>query len=119
MGDSISFTVPLLPVSVNHYAKHTRSGRHYVTPEAKAFKDAVALFARGKKVDAETYRVTIELFYAKGVRGDLDNRSKVTLDALVDAGVIRSDAAIFELNMKKHHDRNAPHSRTFITVEAL
>jgi crossover junction endodeoxyribonuclease RusA len=118
VSDSISFTVPLVPPSVNGYVRHTKKGGHYVTAEAKAFKEAVALFARGKSVSAESYRVSVELFYGKGVRGDLDNRAKVTLDALVDAGVIHSDAAIRELNMKKHRDAGAKHSRTFITVEA-
>lgn len=117
MSESITFTVPLIPPSVNTYVRHTKKGGHYVTAEAKAFKQAVGLFSRGKSVSAEAYSVEIHIFYGKGQRGDLDNRAKVILDGLQDAGVIHSDAAIRVLNMRKHRDERNP--RTQITVESL
>lgn len=117
MSNSVHITVPLVPPSVNSYVRHTRRGGHYVTPEAKAFKEAVVIIAKGKKVVAQMYCVETHIFYGKGQRGDLDNRAKLILDGLVDAKVIHSDAAVTVLNMRKHHDEFNP--RTEITVTAL
>ena len=113
----ISFTVPLVPPSVNHYVKHTRSGRHYVTKEAIAFKEATAIFARGKSISAKRYQVEIGVFLARGQRGDGDNFGKCILDSLVAAGVIHSDAAVKKLTIEKDRDWKNP--RTEITVKAL
>lgn len=88
----VTIIVPLVPPSVNHYVKHTRRGGHYVTDEAKAFKDTLALFARrGARVVATKYEVRFVVFLGKGKRGDPDNFCKVIGDALKDAGVIHSD----------------------------
>jgi len=115
-AQTLYFTVPLTPPSVNRYVRHTKAGGHYLTGASEAFKDAVALFARGRKVEAKFYAVTIHIFYAKGERGDLDNRAKLVLDGLVKAQVIHSDAAVTELCMSKHRDPKNP--RTEILVES-
>jgi crossover junction endodeoxyribonuclease RusA len=119
MSESITFTVPLVPPSVNSYVRHTRRGGHYVTAEAKAFKEAVALFSKGARVDSVCYGVDVHIFYGKGQRGDLDNRAKLILDGLEDAGVIHSDAAIVDLRLRKHRDKKELNPRTVITVEAM
>ena len=113
----VSFTVPLEPPSVNHYAKHTRTGRHYLTREAKAFEEAVAIFARGRFCFAKEYRVSFIVFQGKGSRGDIDNYPKCVLDGLEKAGVIHSDAAVTMLTIAKSRDWNNP--RTEITCSAL
>jgi Holliday junction resolvase RusA-like endonuclease len=117
MSDQIMFTVPLVPVSVNHYVKHTRKGRHYVTKEAKTFKMALALFARGQKVVAKKYSVQAIVYLGKGKRGDGDNFGKVIGDSLRDAGVVHSDAAIKDWSIKVERDWERP--RTEITVTAI
>lgn len=83
----ITFTVPLVPPSVNHYVKHTRTGRSYVTAEATAFKQAVAVYACGGSVTAKTFSVRIAVRLPKKARGDVDNFPKLVLDGLADAGV--------------------------------
>lgn len=108
--------VPGIPPSVNHYVKHTRGGRHYVSKEAKLFKHAIAVMAHGR-VEAERYEVTIDLYLGHGDRGDIDNFLKVPLDGLTEAGVIHSDAAVDRLLIEKHRDRINP--RTAITVTAF
>ncbi|HEX3156774.1 MAG TPA: RusA family crossover junction endodeoxyribonuclease [Candidatus Angelobacter sp.] len=115
--NQVAFTVPLVPPSVNHYVKHTRSGRHYVTKEAKAFKAATGIFARGKHVSSSWYEVEIAIFLAKGQRGDGDNFGKCVLDSLVAAGVIHSDAAVKKVSITKDRDWENP--RTEITVKAI
>jgi Holliday junction resolvase RusA-like endonuclease len=118
VANSLSLVIPMTPVSVNHYKKPRRGGfGYFVTKEAKAFKQAVALVARKRSVQADSYKVSILIALGKGQKGDLDNFSKLALDSLVDAGVIHSDAAICELFMQKIRDILNP--RTEITVEAL
>lgn len=113
----ITITVPLEPPTVNHYVKHTRSGRHYKTPKALAFQQAMAVFARGQCLRAKAYRVEYTVYQGKGSRGDVDNYAKCILDGLVNAGVIHSDAAITSLSMTKQRDWENP--RTEIWVEGL
>lgn len=87
-------SIPLIPPSVNHYKIPKASGRgFYVTAEAKAFKAAVASLTRGS-VNAKWYEITITLYFGKNQKGDADNFNKVTLDALVEARIITTDARV-------------------------
>lgn len=113
----LKFTVPLVPPSVNMYVRHTRTGKHYVTKEAKAFKYAVAIFAKGRRIASEPFEVAISVFLGKGRRGDADNFQKVVLDGLVECGAIRSDAAARKVSVEKFRDWANP--RTEITVRAI
>jgi crossover junction endodeoxyribonuclease RusA len=98
------------------YARHTRSGRHYQTAEAKSFKDAIAILARGAVVDAERYELDASVFLGKAGRGDGDNFWKCIADGLVNAGVIRSDAAVKRWVLEVDRDWENP--RTELTVRA-
>lgn len=112
----LKLTIPLVPPSVNHYKIKTRKGITFVTKEAKAFKWAVALFARGESVQAKAYAIEASVFLAKGQRGDGDNFWKCIADGLVDAGVIHSDAAVKHWVMNVARDPENP--RTEILVRA-
>lgn len=116
----ITFTVPLIPPSVNHYKQPRRGGRgFYVTGEATAFKEAVAIFARGKVSTPYSSGLSVEIniYLGRGKKGDIDNFAKVCLDGLVEAGIIQSDAGVQELIMRKDRDNANP--RTEITVKEL
>jgi Holliday junction resolvase RusA-like endonuclease len=113
----VAFTVPYLtPPSVNHSYKpimytgkdgYGHRGRK-LSGEAKAFKEAVALFARGRTVapisDSERrkvhYEVTVTIYLGPNQRLDADNGGKLALDGLVNAGVIHSDAYVSRCEMK-------------------
>lgn len=109
------------------YTRHG-GGAHYKTPEAKGFLDAVCLFARAaerrqgelpKKKDTR-YEVMLVVYHGKGERGDIDNRAKIPLDGLVTAGVIPSDAAIIDLDLRKRVDWENPRTEIWVreaTVE--
>lgn len=130
----IVFTVPgLLPPSVNHiYSTTYYTGRDgyghkgkKISPEARAFKEAVAIFARGRTVAPLTnserkkarYRVEVHLYLGPRQRLDADNGAKVAIDALTYAGVIHSDTSV-ESHMIPHKDeRDNP--RTEYIVERL
>ena len=129
----VCFTVPYLtPPSGNHYKKPTMytgkdgySHRGFkVTPEAKAFKDAVCIFARGRTVAPLTakerksvrYRVGVHVVLGAGARMDCDNSAKVAIDALQWAGVLHSDAKVVECALTiDRDDRQNPRTEFFVT----
>jgi hypothetical protein len=131
--DRVTFTVPYLtPPSGNHYKApcvyRDRNGypRHgyKITPEAKAFKDAVAIFAQGRTVappDAlkkkTAYDVHIKVVLGPRQHGDEDNFHKVGLDALVYAGVIHSDAYAHCICHVIRGDRDNPRTEYTVTRE--
>jgi Holliday junction resolvase RusA-like endonuclease len=121
--------VPLIPVSVNHYwdLKIVR-GKIFapVSPEAKAFMDAIAIFRRGQQVFSEKCRakpcscklkLVFKVYLGKGDRGDTANFEKGIGDGLVKAGIIHSDNSIIESHQYKFRDWDKP--RTEIEVFTL
>lgn len=115
----MNVVIPLTPPSGNHYAKHTRSGRHYVTREALKFKEAVAIFVRGRSVPGKYFCMEVRIYLGKGERVDIDNSQKCLMDGLQEAGVFggRSDASVKELHV--YINRDAVNPRTEVSVEAL
>lgn len=105
--DSLDFVVPMIPPSVNHYVRHTRDGRHYVTKEATAFKAAIPIAAKQQQVRKHFYTVLIDLTLGPRQRLDIDNCAKVVLDGLVEGGQIHSDAAIESLTLNKKRGNTA------------
>ncbi len=113
----LCISIPLEPPTVNHYVKHTRSGRHYVTKAAIAFKAAVSTSSGGMSVVGKNYEIWLCIYQGKGSRGDVDNYSKCVLDGLTAAGVIHSDAAVTDLHLSKRRDPKNP--RTEIRIRAI
>ena len=112
--DKLELVIPGIPPSVNHYVKHTRAGRHFMTAQAKRFKESVAAIAAGRWVEAEHYFVRIVIFLGKGQRGDIDNFCKVVLDALVDCGAIHSDSAVTDMTLHKNRSEQ-PCTEIFVS----
>ena len=100
----ISFTVPLLPPSVNHYKKPNGRGGWFVTDEAKAFINAVWLFCKRQHCDAQYYAIQIKVGVTEKqfARGDLDNLAKVSIDALAASRVIKDDRYVIDLHLSKY-----------------
>lgn len=70
------------PPSANRYWRSYR-GRVVVSPEAKAYKEAVWVVAKRAKLQPLTGDVALTLVWHRGRRsGDLSNRIKVLEDAL-------------------------------------
>jgi crossover junction endodeoxyribonuclease RusA len=118
--------VPIVPPDLNHYVRHDRNGKHYVTREALAFKEALAIYARGEFVQAKSFAVQILIVLGKGQRGDVDGFQKLVLDGLANAGVFRdlkgkrlSDAHVDDLHSTRDRKERPDQGRTVITVEAL
>ena len=96
----LSFTVPMVPPSVNSYVRHSR-GRHYRTKPADDFSLLVKQAVAGRQVRADFYAVTVIILLGPKQRGDIDNFAKVVLDSLVQCGAIDSDSRITSLAMMK------------------
>jgi len=105
MSTPFRFTVPLLPPSVNHYKGVRKNGGFYRKREAVAFVDAVCVISRKTMVTGNFYTVEIFFFLGPSKRNlssnDLDNFQKVGIDALVRAGVIKTDGRILDLHLHK------------------
>jgi Holliday junction resolvase RusA-like endonuclease len=128
----VTFTVPLTPPSVNHHTKPCKyigkdgflhTGRK-LTGEAKAFKDAVAIFARRRTVAPATpaerrkvkYKVLVDVYLGPNQRLDADNCGKLLCDSLAYAGVIHSDAFVGDFRVRPHKDdRQNPRSEFFVS----
>lgn len=130
VGSIICIEVPVRCPSVNHYKKpvilRTRNGTQRsfaLTPEALAFRDAVAIFARGKTLSPTgatarskvRYAVACTVFLGEGERGDADNFGKCVLDSLQHAGVIHSDARVRLWHIEVE-DGERENPRTLIAV---
>src|SRR5579885_1867509 len=79
-GQIAAITVPLVAPSCNHYVKHTRKGRHYVTSEATAFKEALRLYARRQTVRGKAYKVEILHLYKR--RDPANPRTELVVEAI-------------------------------------
>lgn len=127
---ALTFTIPLLPPSVNHYVKHLANGIHVKTAAAKAWENDFPIFSRGQYVVSESQRFAVTLRYRMGPgdRGDVDNFNKLPLDCLSKAGMLRSrkldwlsDAWVKRMTVEildSDEDR-ALGPQTEITIEAL
>lgn len=142
--EPILITVPFTPPSVNHYKKpaiiRTRDGPRktfILTPEALAFKNAIAIFARGQTLIPPTAEGKKNVRYAlyvviyQGLQmlrtgeskrrdevGDGDNYWKCLADGLVDAGVIHTDKKVRRWHLDVEDcDRDNP--RTEIRAELI
>jgi Holliday junction resolvase RusA-like endonuclease len=117
----VNIEIPLTPPSANHYKIPTNrfqpDGRRIfkLAPEAKAWYDAVATFARGQSIAGDRLRVEFCVYLGKGERGDVDNFCKCILDGLVKAHVLATDDSVVEMHIYKERDRANPRTEILIT----
>lgn len=121
----VVFSVPFLcPPTGNHYKKPMKyvgkdGSLHLgfrLTQETKAFRDAVAIFARGRTVvpvdpkerKKARYNVRVTVTLGKGQRMDEDNCLKVALDSLQYAGVIDNDSKVHPVPFVIRDNRDNP-----------
>lgn len=112
--DDLRMTVPLHPPTGNTYVRHTRQGRHYLTPAAEAWYRAVAVIGRGMSVRGKAHAVEYVVYQGFGHRGDVDNYAKTILDGLVKGGVLTSDASVVSLHAHKKRDRLNPRTEIYV-----
>lgn len=90
MSEWLEIALPY-PPSVNHYWRHTRSGRHYISAEGKAFRAEVLKICRLFDPFVGAVKIKIEVFYPDNRERDPDNIQKALFDSLVSSGLIEDD----------------------------
>jgi Holliday junction resolvase RusA-like endonuclease len=116
----VVLTIPMEPPSSNHYKRYRVIGKHaswYLTAKAKGWHQAVAIIAAGQSAVGSKHEISYTVFQGTGSRGDVDNYAKCILDALVKAGVLKSDASVVDLHAYKRRDRENP--RTEIRIKEV
>lgn len=86
--------------SVNHYLGRTKSGRTYLTEQAKEFKKLVAIYCRNFELRKNNVSIKFNWYINHNRRSDLDNRLKVLLDSLTGIAYI-DDKQVVEIHAKK------------------
>lgn len=90
MSDYLELALPY-PPSVNHYWRHTRDGKHYISAEGKAFRAKVLQICRLFDPFAGAVKIKMEVFYPDKRERDPDNLQKALFDALTASGLIKDD----------------------------
>ena len=90
MSDWLEIAFPY-PPSVNHYWRHTRNGRHYISPKGKAYKAEVEKICREFDPFKGAVKTQLHIYYPDKRKRDPDNLQKAFWDALVSGGLIEED----------------------------
>lgn len=102
------------PPSVNHYLRHTARGV-YRTAEADSYRQQVQVLALIQQVEPLSGELIVTLtLYRPAKRGDVDNYSKVVIDAL-NGIAWHDDGQIVELHIYRFDDKKNP--RVLVEVQ--
>lgn len=105
-----------MPPSGNRYWRHNR-GRIHRSAEADAYIEQVGWLCRTAGIEPLDGDVRVTLrFYRKARRGDLDNRVKILLDALIGYAW-HDDSQVAEIHAYRYEDKQCP--RCELEVVAL
>ncbi|OBX05745.1 endodeoxyribonuclease RusA [Gallibacterium genomosp. 3] len=91
MSDWVELCLPY-PPSVNHYWRHTRQGRHYISKTGKEFREKVLNICSQFDRIAGTVQMQIDVYYLDNRERDPDNLQKALFDALTASGIIDGDS---------------------------
>lgn len=90
MSDWLEIALPY-PPSVNHYWKHTRNGRHYISDKGKAFRSEVVKICQQFDPFKGAVQTVLQVYYPDKRKRDPDNLEKALWDALKIGGLIEED----------------------------
>ncbi|HDX1111043.1 RusA family crossover junction endodeoxyribonuclease [Pasteurella multocida] len=90
MSDWLEIALPY-PPSVNHYWKHTRCGRHYISKAGREFKRIATEVCKQFDPFDGSVEIKMQIYFPDNRDRDLDNLPKGIFDSLVGAGLIKDD----------------------------
>lgn len=90
MSDYLEIALPY-PPSVNHYWRHTKAGKHYISKEGKAFRAKVLNICKQFDPFNGPVKIKIHVYYPDNRSRDPDNLQKALFDALTASGLIKDD----------------------------
>lgn len=103
----LTLTLPW-PPSTNTYWRHPTkgrlAGRHLISEQGRAYREAVALQVlaqNGRRLLDCPLSIDIEVFMPDRRRRDLDNLLKSLLDSMTHAGVWADDSQIHDLRIRR------------------
>lgn len=91
MSDYLEIALPY-PPSVNHYWRHTKSGKHYISAEGRAFRAEVLKICKQFDPFIGAVKLKIEVYYPDNRSRDPDNLQKALFDGLTASGLIQDDS---------------------------
>jgi crossover junction endodeoxyribonuclease RusA len=113
--ESLTLVLPL-PPSANRYWRSV-NGRMLVSAQGRAYVETVAMLCAALWKRAPLAgKVGLEVHVHMDLRGDLDNRTKVLLDAL-QGSLYLNDSQVWDLRSVRQLDRERP--RVEVTVSDL
>ena len=77
--------------SVNHYWKHTRQGKHYISKAGREFKRIATDVCSQFDPFESAVEIKMEIYFPDNRPRHLDNLPKGIFDSLVGAGLIKDD----------------------------
>lgn len=90
MSDWLEIALPY-PPSVNHYWRHTRSGKHYISDKGRAYKAEVKRICGKFGPLNGAVKVQLLVYYPDKRQRDPDNLHKALWDAVTSSGLIEED----------------------------
>lgn len=90
MSDWLEIALPY-PPSVNHYWRHTRAGKHYISDKGRKFRADVLAICQQFDPFVGAVKMQIEVHYPDNRARDPDNLQKALFDGLTAAGLIEDD----------------------------
>jgi crossover junction endodeoxyribonuclease RusA len=112
------------PPSVNRYWRHPSrgplAGRHLISQEGRAYRDAVRLAVLHQRAVhglEGQLRLTVHAHPPDLRRRDLDNLLKALLDAMAHAGVVEDDSQFFGISIWRMAPA-PPDGHVNVTIEA-
>lgn len=90
MSDWLEICLPY-PPSVNHYWRHTKTGRHYISEAGRKFKAKATEICQQFDPFVGPVAICLDVYYPDNRNRDPDNINKGLFDSLVSAGLIEDD----------------------------
>lgn len=90
MSDWLEIALPY-PPSVNHYWRHTYSGKHYISEKGRAFRAETVKICQQFDPFIGPVQTVLQVYYPDKRSRDPDNLEKALWDGLKAGGLIEDD----------------------------
>lgn len=108
------------PPTGNHATRHA-GGRHYLTPEVRAYRIMVDSIVQARRITPVApkvpCKVVAEIHHPDNRRRDMDNTWKTLADALTMAGVWADDSQVADLRLVRMAPR--PGGMVVVNIEEV
>jgi|TARA_Y100000310_G_C20202678_1_gene587654 Holliday junction resolvase RusA-like endonuclease len=126
--NTIQFSIPSNPISVNSYLKNTQFGRKFTPPKTKEYIEQTQISAKkhlllnkssleqAQLPTSKPLTMSLTYYFSDKRRRDIDNYSKCILDALQTI-IYNDDNQIQHLTLSKCIDKENPRTEVTIAIK--